>query len=180
MNRTPRCLAAGLAAVTLVGAGAATAAATPAAATSRGGRFHLTAVTTAVNAANPRFVSILTGAIADHGTGTSNKGGSGHRFTVRLTRGTLTFNTARLDAITNGAHFGVLNRQTCSLYGTATAPVKIVAATGSYRGATGQASATLYLSAIVGHTSSGSCRTSGPLNAGIVTLQANGTVAWRG
>jgi hypothetical protein len=144
------CAAAGAAGAS-VGA-AAGSAATGAAVTAHAQAVRL--VVWSVNSDGPRFQAILTGAIGDHGPAvTVHPDGTpdpshGSELSLRLRHGSFRLSIGKLDAeFVRAVIRWPYDRATCSIHGTITASVPVVAGsgTGAYRGITGAFTATVSL-----------------------------------
>ena len=107
-----------------------------------------------VNSDGPRFQAILTGAVGDYGPavtvrpdGTPDPG-HGSELSLRLRHGSFRLSIGKLDAeFARAVIRWPYDRATCSIHGTVTGSVPVVAGsgTGAYRGITGAFTATISL-----------------------------------
>jgi hypothetical protein len=107
------------------GASAASAAAKPTA-----GTIHLDIVNTSIEGRAPGD-ALITGAFADHGT---------EMGATRLSKGTITANIAKLNALFNSPKFATGYSASCSFSGVGDVALPIVSGTGAYAGITGNLS----------------------------------------
>jgi hypothetical protein len=115
-------LAGGAVLFAATGASAGSTAARPAA-----GIIHIFGVETSLTSGTTNV--IITGAFSDHGAGKKN--------TWRMTRGSITFNTKRLEAILGSSKFGTFYPASCSFSGVTEVSVPIVSGTKAYAGIKG-------------------------------------------
>jgi hypothetical protein len=165
------------------------AAATSATATASTGTTAVTAARTdthitlySVNSDGPRFGAIVTGAVGDHGQAVSVYPDGridpehDHDLSLRLTRGSFLLDEAVLHKriVTAFGHWPG-NPATCSGHVSVTAPVPVVAGsgTGAYRGVTG----TFTLTATVDEIDAKSgCSATGAFIAQVIVITGPGTV----
>jgi hypothetical protein len=102
---------------------AASTASTPA-----GGTIHFYMVNTSIEGRSPAD-ALFTGAFADHGT---VRGA-----TIRLSKGTITGNISKLEALTNSPKFATIHRASCSFSGVGATSIPLVRGTGAYAGISG-------------------------------------------
>jgi len=123
---------AGLALAAAVAAPVGSSVASGATATAKpsGGTIHLFLSSTNVNDSVPAKVLVV-GAFSDHGV---NPSSSTNKSVLKLTRGNVVGNVSKLNAITQSDSWGTFDPVSCSFYGKATAPVRIVSGTGAYVG----------------------------------------------
>ncbi|HTU31871.1 MAG TPA: hypothetical protein VMF07_20945 [Solirubrobacteraceae bacterium] len=140
----------------VAGSGAVAASASATAATPSGGPIHIWA-TPSPKGAGGRI--LLTGAIADHGTTQSvNAQGApdpnGGFVKVTLSRGGFEVDKAALDRRLNALK-PVIDRATCSAWGTGTGEVTLQGGTGAYAGIRGTARMTVTFAVIAPRYTSG-------------------------
>lgn len=99
-----------------------------------GGTIHFSLVDTSVNHNAPGKV-LITGAFSDHGT---SKGA-----TLDLTKGTITGDISKLQALLSSRSFGTFYKASCSVSGVGKVAIPVVSGTGAYAGITGNLKVTV-------------------------------------
>jgi hypothetical protein len=150
-----------------VAGGSAAAAVNPA-----GGVIHVYEVDPSL-AANVGNI-ILTGAINDHGVDHQGVAGKGTINKLVLTHGTFEVDTSKLNLNPP------LDPKTCSIAGSTTAPVTIVAGsgTGAYRGLRGAVKTTVTIAGVLPTLKSGKCNGNAAPVAGFSWVKASGKVSF--
>lgn len=118
---------------------------------------------------------ILTGAIADHGKDHQGIAAKGTINKLVLTKGTFEVNTSKLTVNPP------LDPKTCTIAGSATGPVAIVAGsgTGAYRGLRGTVTATVTIAGVLPKLKSGKCNGKAAPVAGFSWVKASGKVSFQ-
>jgi hypothetical protein len=164
-----------LAPLAILGAASAVLAGGPAAAAVKraGGIIHVYEVDSSLTSTTGNI--ILTGAIIDHGKDHEGVAGKGTINRIALSKGTFEVNTSKLHSNPR------LDPKTCTFAGSSTAPVPIVAGsgTGAYRGLRGTTTTTVTTAGVLAKLTSGTCDGKAAPIAGFAWVTASGTVSFR-
>ncbi len=153
-----------------------------------GGTIKVWVTANATGSGNKPNPIVITGAIADYGTG-QNVNSSGkpaantQRVKLTLKKGTFTVDTSQLNAAFNNANPTDFSNSNCSAsvaVGPAAVPIIAGSGTGAYAGISGSVTMSAQVALILPKTKSGACNQSNNANpvAGWGIITGNGTVSF--
>lgn len=158
-------LAAGAVVFAATGASAGSTASRPAA-----GTIHLFGVNTSTTSSTTQ--ALITGAFSDHGVGKQS--------TWHLSKGSITFNTSKLNATLDSPSFGTFYPASCSFSGTARVAVPIRSGTKAYAGIKGTITVTATVAEEGSLLKNGKCNeaSNAPLVGAVEFLTGSGKVSF--